>query len=61
MRQTRLKKSVNHLRPSLEAFVFPKALFRNIAGEATGTNRISGKSNCTVEESEEEFANFVCN
>ena len=35
MRQTRLKQSVNHLRPSFEAFVFPKALFRNITGEAT--------------------------
>ena len=35
MRQTRLKQSVNHLRLSFEAFVFPKALFRNITGEAT--------------------------
>ena len=35
MRQTRLKQSVNHLRPSFEAFVFPKAPFRNITGEAT--------------------------
>ena len=35
MRQTRLKQLVNHLRPSFEAFVFPKALFRNITGEAT--------------------------
>ena len=35
MRQTRLKQSVNHLCPSLETFVFPKALFRNITGEAT--------------------------
>ena len=35
MRQTRLKQSVNHLCPNLEAFVFPKALFRNIPGEAT--------------------------
>ena len=35
MRQTRLKQSVNHLCPSLEAFVFPKALFRNVTGEAT--------------------------
>ena len=35
MCQTRLKQSVNHLCASLEAFVLPKALFRNITGEAT--------------------------
>ena len=35
MHQTRLKQSVNHLRLNFEAFVFPKALFRNITGEAT--------------------------
>ena len=63
MHQTRLKQSVNHLCPSLEAFGFPNALFRNITGEATEapTNGISGKSNCTIEEPKKfkEFAIFA--